>query len=499
MSDVIAIEEKDITVSNLIDISRIDKSKINLIVAGTGSGKSHYALRKLPDDLNIKPEEILLITSRSITKGQHLDSYCDVARPLDISCIDNYYEALEPIKWTFRSKEREEYDNRMADTERYIHILTYNQFENTLEDDLIMRNIKLIVLDEIHAIFSDCMYIKAMGKVLINIEKMINKGIIILGMTATDDDMNEVFKRKCNYLLDKPFFPNKITDSFVMVKSKTYVPNIIENLDGNTLCMVYSSKYAVKLADKYPNAKAIVSKNNENKLRTKEMDNLEDHIVKYKMLPDDCNILIGTSCIREGFEFKEEANIKNVIIYSGDPVTIKQFVGRYRGNVKNVYIVYEGFYNTPKAKESMTKPQQTHFEEFKNAMFTDKKGWFNYFSDIVVKNNQSIIKWIGQNDIEQMFIDYICENWIDRLIYTREHKKEIVSYAHSIGLAYKPDKKNRHNFLSLMKLIQYDFEFLAKGEELGVGNELIQKYIHNEVIDKKKIQPYIIHIENEDK
>lgn len=492
-------EEKDITVSKLIDISRIDKSKINFILSGTGSGKSHYALRKLPDELNIKPEQILFITSRSITKKQQIDSYNDRLTYLDISCIYNYYEALEPAHWAFRTKDREEYDKKMADSERFIHALTYNQFENTLDDNFIMKNIKLVVLDEIHAIFSDVMYIKAMTKVLANIEKMINKGIIVVGMTATDDDMNEAFKRKCKYLLDRPLFPNKITDSFVMVKSKSYVPNIIENLDGNTLCMIYSSKYAVKLANKYPNAKAIVSKNNKNKLRTKEMDDIEDYIVEYKMLPDDCNILIGTSCIREGFEFKEEANIKNIIIYSGDPVTIKQFVGRYRGNVENVYIVYEGYYNTPKAKESMTKPQRRHFKECKNAMFTDKKEWFNYFNDIVVKRSQSIIKYVGENEIEQKFIDYICENWVDKLIYTKEHKKEIVSYAHSLGLTYKPDKKNKHNFLSLMKLIQYDFEFLAKGDGVKIGNELVQKYISDEIINKKKIQPYIIHVEDEDK
>lgn len=483
------------TVSDLIDISRIDKSKINLILAGTGSGKSYYALRELPNQLSIKLEEILLITSRSITKEQQIDSYNDVATYIDIACIYDYYEALEPTNWNFITKEMDEFNKRMADKERLIHILTYNQFERKLNDDFIMRNIKLVVLDEIHVILSDFMYIDAMKKVLVSIKNMINRGIIVVGMTATDDDMNDKFKENCNYLLDKAFFPHKITNSFNIIKSKKYIPNIIDNLEGNSICMVYSSKEAVKMANKYPKTKAIVSKDNKNKLRTKEMDDLQEYIVKNKMLPDDCNLLIGTSCIREGFEFKKDANIKNVIIYSSDPVTIKQFVGRYRGDVENIYIVYEGYYNTKKAYESMTLQQRRHFNEFKELIYKHDTGWFDYFVDINV--NQSIINFIGENEVQQQFIDYIYENWLDKLIYTREQKKEIVTYAHKPGLTYKPDKKNKHNFIYLMKLIENDVEFLARGNELSVGNSLVQKYIKNDTINKKNIQPYIIHIENE--
>ena len=97
------MKKEDITVSKLIDISRIDKSKINFVEAGTGTGKTFWALKTLPSQLkNIRPEQILFVTSRSITKYQQLidEEYEDVVRGLDndsqlgLNNYSDFYYAL---------------------------------------------------------------------------------------------------------------------------------------------------------------------------------------------------------------------------------------------------------------------------------------------------------------------------------------------------------------------------------------------------------------------
>ena len=72
------------TISDVIDITKLNPKKINLIISGTNTGKSFFSLKTLKNKLNtenlpydlkylsgIKPNEIILLTSRKITEEQH--------------------------------------------------------------------------------------------------------------------------------------------------------------------------------------------------------------------------------------------------------------------------------------------------------------------------------------------------------------------------------------------------------------------------------------------
>ena len=452
-----------IRVSELINIKDINKEKVNMVVSGTGSGKSYWAIKVLPDELNVKPEDVLFVTSRTITKEQQIESYEETTY-LDNTDLGNYYEAINPKEWLFETKEFREYRESIINHDRKVHILTYNQFESILKNDII-NHIKVVVFDEYHAMYSDN-YNASMKVVRDSISKLISKGIIVIGMTATIDDIPSREKRRFNYLLDKPLYVYHVTNKFSIVKSKTHVPNIVNNLEGNTLYMAFSAKEAIEIANKYPNAKAIVSRNNE--LRTKEMDELQEYIVKNKKLPEGTNILVGTSCIREGFEFQEneeiKANIKNVIIHSYDPVCIKQFIGRYRHDIENLYVVYDSYYDTKVIKDSMTRVQSKHFEEFKNLIYGKSAKWLHHFDEIV---NRDVIKYeMSNNDkIKDKFIEYIRNNWTNELIYTKEQKDEIISYAHDLGI--RKTNKHKVTFNYLVSLI----------EESGIEVDKSRKYI----------------------
>ncbi|WP_434794660.1 hypothetical protein TPDSL_17740 [Terrisporobacter petrolearius] len=502
-------------VSNLIDISRIDKSKINFVLAGTGTGKSSWAFEYLYKQLDVNPNEILVVTSRRMAQDQQKDAYKIVkeVNQGNVNAFRNSFKSEEKLIGSTKEKALAEKNS--------VHIFNYNEFENNYMYDFAIRfGIKAIILDEFHALYSDKNYNSSMERILNDIPELIKLGIIVIAMTATDDDIPDENKEKFNYLLDKPFFPHKITKRFNIVTKKRYIPNIIPNLEGKTIWMTFSAKDALKYACKYPNARAVISKQSE--IRTEEIDTemteLEEYIKKYKTLPDDVDILIGTSCIREGFEFQEnneiKTNIKNVIVHSSDPVAIKQFVGRYRNNVENLYVVYDSILEVKKVNDSMTSMQRIHHEEFKQYIYGKSTHWLSYFICIVADKSMresegSLIKFTEEDQIEQLFIDYMYESWADKLIYTKEQRNEIANKAYELGLRKKTtrikiDKRGReqikptydkHTFQSLMTLlVDNEVEFAMHGEKFSRNNELVQQYVNDEIINKNEIRPYVITI-----
>ena len=71
--------KENLTVSDLIDISRLKLDEFNLIVSGCGTGKSYFAINELINMVNkqfnkyIEGYEVWFVTSRTITKLQQLN------------------------------------------------------------------------------------------------------------------------------------------------------------------------------------------------------------------------------------------------------------------------------------------------------------------------------------------------------------------------------------------------------------------------------------------
>lgn len=487
---MIKVNKINNTISDVIDVKKLNPKKINMIIGGTNTGKSYFSLRTLIDKLNteeipdlnlkgIKPNEILLLTSRKITEEQQANSYSDVAFELNSSNFSYYRRSITKEEGYFGSVKE-----KIDKISTKIPITNYNFFNYNFDDEM-LSNIKILIFDEIHSLILDN-YNEHMQEVYENIDDYISKGILIIGMTATDDDMKSRGRRsKFNYLLDEPLIKNKITGSFNVVAKKSYAKNIISNLEGKSLVMCFSAKEAIRLANEIPNSRALISRYNE--LRSEEMNELEDYIIQNKMLPEDIECLFTTSMAREGFEFDFESNIKNIIIYDSNPVNIKQFIGRYRGNLLNLYIINEPLLSISKVDSQLTKQQREYNKEFKNLIYKRDYTWTKHFSNIVDINIQFNI--IDKEVVEQQFINYMEKNWSNKLIYTKDQKLEITEYARKLGL--EKDNKHKHTFSSLMKLFQEksNMEFIFLGESVSTNNKIIKKYILNE--DKKNIRPYL--------
>lgn len=470
------------TVSDVIDINKFDKSKINIVKSGTGSGKSFYFLNKLHKDLNIELSDILFITSRNITKEQQAKSYPNTVLLKNVRDI-----------------------NRFNRTKEKTPIITYNLYANHL-DIIKSEEFKVIVLDEIHAIFSDT-YNESMPIAFNEAIQQLNRAYVF-GATATTEGLEyeEKLKGKLNYVLNEAIYPYKIKNIHI-VYSQAFLDSILTEIEGNTICMLYSAKDVIKRM-KNKNSTGLISKSND--LFTDEMQEVYNYVVENKVFPEGVNIMYFTNMGREGFEFNKETNIKNVIVQSSDIISVKQFCGRYRGHINNLFIVNSFLYNNSDKKN---KQQEVNNQEFRNLLYKSDKPetmkairlfnpnktrrgkkrnsyeYFKYFLDITT--DETKIHYKDFEKVEDQFCNYVTDQLLNKVIYTKEQQKEIVDFAYSIGIRYTKSN-HKHNFKSLMKLLETKgFNFVMKGKQIRVTNKKLQKYITEE-IDKDFITPTII-------
>lgn len=151
----------------------------------------------------------------------------------------------------------------------------------------------------------------------------------------------------------------------------------------------------------------------------------------------------------------------------------------------------------------MTRMQRKHHEEFKSMLWGKDTRWLSYFMCIFADKSMrqsegALVRFTEDEQIEQLFIDYIYEQWSNKLIYTKEQKNEIENKAYELGIRRSGSKKAK--FTTLVELLKTnEVEFVIEGEKVKVGNELVQMYMRKENIDKKEIRPYVIHIDTGDK
>lgn len=473
--------KQELKVADVIDITRLILDGLNMIVSGTGSGKSYYIANNLIQDLkerlgmDVKPSEILFVSSRRMTIDQQIEQY----KALEKFSYDNLLEF--DITTLIKTKDK-------------IPSMTYNQFayalkERDSERKRFVDSAKVIVFDEIHSIIADRHFIKCMKEVQEYIEDRVNSKANItyfIGMTATDDLIEDNINVEVNNMLDMPIYNYKVEN--IWTTTPIGVFPLMQMLEGNSIVMTSTIKEAKDLQKKIGScAKVIVSRHNKEEF-TEEMDKLTKDINKDKALPKDVKVLITTSCMREGIslEFNDNFKIDNAIVYGGTIVNVIQFVGRYRGNIENLCIVDTGF-----GKGGLCEQQQEQLDLFKHYMYHgDKFDEYAKYLLPICKDAKTVYhKRFGVNDKLALFIDYIVENWLGRLIWTKEQKQDIVNKANDLGLRKYGGKK--HTFPSIVRVLQlrgFDFDYV--GGQVKISHQFKSQHQDIDFGDKKKIQPY---------
>ena len=502
-------------VSNEVNISSIDKNKFNLIIAGCGTGKTYFAANKLRQQINeifgedIKPYECRIVTSRKLARDQQIESYEESTSELhDIQTIslsiedEDYRELFIDSGFGTVKEKKEKYTNR-------IPIITYNKFEKET-DDLICKNIKLVVFDEAHTILSDVSFNETLPFTKKFIENKLNNNssTYIVAMTATDYELDEdSINVKFNYLLDKPIFNYKITDKIISIPELKDVIKVLKKINGTTLVMTNSVKRVMELKKKLGDEAAVLIANSKKnkEFYTKEMSDLSEYIEKNKSLPQEIKYFIATSCAREGFEFEytESFKIDNVIIYNGTVVDIIQFVGRFRGNIKRLYLAYDRRYkliNKPyKQIEQYNLCKNFVHRRNRDGSMMSKEIYLELIKHLknIISENISIEEYSNKSvklNNEDEFIRWIEKNWIYRTICNYQ-KDIIVNKAKELWLKKKNSKPHTFNSIVNQIILKNDFELILDGKlrTVNSNNEKVQKYLKKgDKIPSGNIRVYII-------
>lgn len=375
-------------ISEVVDLSRLRKDRLNLIVSGCGTGKSHMVSRKLfeffPD---LKPEEVLFVTSRSITARQHAEEYGQVLfDKADRDVINFWSGAKDEV-----SDDGVKLGVRVMTYDKVAYLLDYTSSAGHID----FENIKVCVLDEVHSLFTDgfCKHATLVRSWMRN--RIAREDCYFIGMTATAravyDGAND-HGILVNDILDEPLFRYKAR-RLVCTDFKS-IPLVLKKTKGKTMVLCNSIKNCEILHEAIPNSAIVVSGNN--KECTVDMEYIRQHIIKYSTLPDKVtyavswnkngeptkykthplDVLIVTTSMREGYSLLASSGVKNVVCCIPDSLHVIQFVGRARYDIDNV-IVANGAVGAIKDEKGL-RAERRDFTEFLS-MKSDK--WWEYIKD----------------------------------------------------------------------------------------------------------------------
>jgi hypothetical protein len=274
-------EKRDKTyISDVIDRVYFHKSMFNLIASGCGTGKTRFVSTKLLEMFNeVQPYEVLFLTSRTAIADQQ-------SKEKNISKYDHH--SIESVRYW-----NGEIDDNKEIEEKGIQILTYDKVIDILKnqnskDHETLEKIKIVVIDECHALFSDT-FIRDIEALKVWIHGCIErKNKLIIGLTATPNIL---------YKYNEPWGVNinKVNpDILINYKAKQLIctnfdtiPYLIttNKLLGKTIIMCCSIKDCYKLQSKLYNAAVLVSKSNKDYYMP-EMNEIRDCITYEDTLPE---------------------------------------------------------------------------------------------------------------------------------------------------------------------------------------------------------------------
>ncbi len=447
-------------ISDVVDLQKIEKDKFNLIVSGTGTGKTYFIANNIKKQLpNIQNSQILFVASRSLIVDQQSKNRDIVKYDRSNSEIVEYWSGKK--------------DKTVVLYKQGIQIMTYDKIIEIITEKNIsgletLSKIKLIVFDECHTMFSD-RFIQNMEALKVWVRDAIYQGKkIIMGMTATYgiiEFYKESWGVNINMLADTPLVKYKAKQ--LICTTFDSIPYLVATqLEGRSMILCYSYKDCLKLQEQIPNSFVLVSKNNEN--FTDEMLEVRDYIVTREMIPNSytdkngdkkiIDVLITTSTLREGVNLKEEGGIKNIVCCFSDELHVIQFAGRARYNLDKLVVAETYISSDNLRKNEYLAQSRKAYKQFME--MKDNLKWFMQIAHIVNHSFAEVLK-ISVNKQEERFIEYINKKWLvpkdaediePYRIYKDADKEEIIRMAIQTKLLYAyPSEFSFFKVVEIMK------------------------------------------------
>lgn len=299
-----------------------DKETIGLITYPMGYGKSTFALQgglldwfNSIDEQPVKEEQVLAVSPRRAIADQTLSSY-------DFITV-----------------------KKMADDLR--------------EDWNCYDYVRLLIIDEYHLIYKETTYNKDMSTLLEWMRCRVSH-VSVIGLTATPLPYWNDGRTHFRAFQEDFAFPHKVLDNKKLApKNQPEHIWLIENTipekivlkaagQGKAVVFLQSIKSCYDFKRKHPELRCcVVGGRNNKKIYKPTGQTFEDMfdwdtynlLLEKQRLPINCEILLTTSFLEVGFNIND-MNVENIIIQSDTPEQVKQFLGRVRHSVKNVYVCH---------------------------------------------------------------------------------------------------------------------------------------------------------------
>lgn len=264
-------------ISEDIDSMDFQRGQFNLIVSGTGTGKTEFIrrglLKRFPE---VAPEEILYVTSRSMIRDQQstMDGINRIDRDTALTAVRYWND-----------------EDTSAFTDAGIWIMNYGQLIHIFdhmnpEHGRTLTNVKIVVFDECHAIYSDN-FIDGMLAVRVWLrERVAYSNTICIGLTATPDIVYDAARHTgiTPVQVNKESIINYKVQHLLCTRFESIATMINTGmLPGATIIMCSSVKDGEFLMSQIPHSAMICSVSNEKYNR--DMALIREYIVTHGKLP----------------------------------------------------------------------------------------------------------------------------------------------------------------------------------------------------------------------
>ena len=370
----------------------------------------------------VLPQEIVFVTSRSITKEQQVQP----------GVVDKYRGRDSNIRrfWNKEDEDIERVQNDGIKLMCYSDLITILLEHNTVGYET-LGAVKVLVFDECHTLFADKSFITNMAAVSVWLrEAAYKKNVIIIGMTATpevlyyDQDKWGIEIHQVN----NSIIPGYKAKSMICTNYES-LPGLVcgSKLRGKTMIMCRSIEDCYELEKQIPNSTVLISPYRTG--FTDEMRRIRDHIIERETLPSTfkklrrkptrggdpkydyypLNVLITTSTAREGFNLKEESGVRNIISCFTDAMNVTQFAGRARYDLDTIVVAHRYHRSDNCEKSKYIRDQRKAFQDF--LLNKNMAGWYAGVSEIVDGDAMDVKRYILSRG-ELNFITYINSKWL---------------------------------------------------------------------------------------
>ena len=401
-------------VSDVIGDVKFYHGQFNLIVSGTGTGKTEFVRNTLLKRFTeVDPSQILYVTSRSMIRDQQagLDGIERMG--------DN-----ETCRNVIRYWNGEDEDLKSI-ADMGIWIMTYNQFVYELNwwspvNGELFKNIKIAIFDECHTLVSD-KFIKGICSARVWIrERICDNKVLLIGMTATDG----ILKRSCMAFCNRirrvnPEYIIRYRAKHLICTDQSRILDLFAEgrLPGKTIMMCRSIQDCEYFHEHIPHSVVLVSMHKE--CFTDEMNTLRNYIIEHQSLPEDTSIfghedvepidvLITTSAMREGINIRAESDVRNVICCIADELHVIQFAGRCRFDIENLVVAHRRTQMDNGDKGYLAGERRAYVKYMKDPK---DRTWFDTIQHIVQEPFEEIERYKLDNDRFDGFYKWIDENW----------------------------------------------------------------------------------------